>query len=139
MLLTVLACFDEEGAPVERFDYADEGALCVRTGVGNELLISVVVDGCGSGCASIVESACEVDAVDGELVVHSSITVAERRGDAVCPTECVTIGVSCASMQAAPGDYVFRHGGDTSRARLPTDVSLLLGGGGASSPEVACR
>jgi hypothetical protein len=137
MLLTVAACSDEEWERVERSDYADEGSLCVRTGVRNELLISVVVDGCGSGCASIVESACDVDAVDGELVVHSSITVDETLGPP-CSDGCVTIGVSCASMQATPGDYVFRHGGDTSRARLPTDVPLLLGAGGAL-PELACR
>jgi hypothetical protein len=51
MLLSVLACSDEEGVRLERSEFADVGALCVRTGMAGELLIHVVVDGCASGCA----------------------------------------------------------------------------------------
>jgi hypothetical protein len=139
MLLSVLACSDEEGVRLERSEFADVGALCVRTGMAGELLIQVVVDGCASGCAKIVESSCAVDAGSAEFVVHSSITVEERRGPTViCPTVCVPIGVSCASRQVASGEYLFRHGGNISAARLPTDVPLLLGGGGAL-PELLCH
>lgn len=138
-LVTVLACSDDDGERIERSEFNDEGSLCVRTGAAGELLVSVVVDGCASGCARLVESACEIFPDGADLVVHSSITVEERRGRAViCPAACVPISVSCAPMQVPTGDYLFHHAGSISAARLPTDDALLLGGGG-SLPELQCR
>jgi hypothetical protein len=88
---------------VERSEFNDEGALCVSTGMAGELFISVIVDGCASGCARVVDSACEVDVDNAEFTVHSSISVDQRRGaGVVCPDECVRIGVSCTAMQAPP-------------------------------------
>lgn len=139
VLLAGSACADDEPNRIERTELNDEGALCVRTGMAGELLIDVVVDGCASGCARVVEAACEVEVQDDELVVHGFIAVQERRGpDAVCPANCVPIGVSCAATQVSPGDYSFRYGDDTSSARLPIDMPLLLGGSGAG-PELGCR
>jgi hypothetical protein len=139
VLVAALACSDDDGTRVERSEFNNEGSLCVRTGEEGELIISVVVDGCASGCARVVDSACEVAADNADLVVHSSITVEQRRGaGVVCPDVCVPIGVSCAPMQVASGDYLFHYGGSRSAARLPTDVALLLGGGG-SLPELQCR
>ena len=139
VLITALACSDDEGARLERSEFNDEGSLCVRTGEAGELLISVVVDGCASGCARIVDSACEVDADGADLFIHSTITVEQRRGPGgVCPDACVPIGVSCAPMQVASGDYLFHYGGNISAARLPNEAALLLGGGG-SQPELQCR
>lgn len=132
-LVTVLACSGEEGARIERFEFNDEGSVCVRTGADGGLVISVVVDDCASGCAKIVDSACEVDADRADLVIHSSIAVEQRVGpEIVCPTGCVPIVVSCAPLQVAPGDYLFHHAGNISAARLPTDDALPLGGGGSS-------
>lgn len=139
VLVTVLACSEDDGERIERSEFNDEGVLCVRTGAAGELLASVIVDGCASGCAGIVESACEVVADNADLVVHSSITVEERRGrDVICPDVCVPISVSCAPTQVPPGEYLFHHAGSISAARLPTDDALLLGGGG-SLPELQCR
>jgi hypothetical protein len=139
LLVAVLACSDDDGERIERSEFNDEGSLCVGTGATAELLVSVVVDGCASGCAGIVESRCEVVVDGADLVVHSSITVEERRGrDVICPAACVPISVGCAPMQVPPGDYLFHHAGSISAARLPTDDALLLGGGG-SLPELQCR
>src|SRR5262245_14322907 len=140
VLVAVLACSDDEGARVEleRFEFNDEGALCVRSGAAGELLLSVVVNSCASGCARIVDSACEVSADNADLVVHSSITVEERRGpDVTCTAACVPILVSCAPTQVPSGDYLFHHAGAISPARLPTDGAVLLGAGG-SFPELQC-
>jgi hypothetical protein len=138
ILMAVVACSDD-GERVERSEFNDEGSLCVRTGVADELIISVVVDGCASGCARIVESACEVEADNADLVVHSSITVEQRRGPGVvCPGICVPIGVNCAPLQVASGDYLFHYGGSIAAARLPLDGAPLLGGGG-SLPDLQCR
>ena len=138
VLLSVLACSDEERERVERSELTDEGSLCVRTGVDGELLIRVAVIGCESGCTRVVDSACEVDVDGAEIVVHSAITVEEERGPGlICPTVCVPIGVTCAPMQVSPGDYSFRYGGNVSVARVPTDTPVLLGGGAAE--ELGCR
>jgi hypothetical protein len=138
VLVAGWACSDDEGWRVERSGFKDEGSLCVRTGEAGELLVSVIVDGCASGCARVVDSACTVEAENADFVVHSSFTVEEMRGrDVVCTTACVPIVVSCAPMQVASGDYLFHHAGSISAVRLPTDDALLLGAGG-SLPELQC-
>lgn len=138
-LVTVLACSDGDGERVERSEFNDEGSLCVRTGPAGEVILSVAVDGCASGCARVVDSACEVETDSANLVIRSSITVEEIQGPGVdCPTACVPVFVSCAPMQVAPGDYLLHHAGNITAVRLPMDDALLTGGGG-SLPELQCR
>jgi len=138
ILLAALACSDDERQRWERSEFTDDGSLCVRTGAAGELLIDVVVEGCASGCTRIVDSACEVDADDAEIVVHGSITSEERQGPGlVCPTVCVPIGATCAPVQVSPGEYLFRYGGHASTASLPTDTPFLLGGGDPAA--LGCR
>lgn len=134
----VLACSDSERRQVERTEFMDTGALCVRSEPDDKVSVSVIVDACASGCARISAATCELVVADTELGLHSSIQVEEQVGpDVSCPSVCVVIGVSCAAMPVSPGEYTIRHGDDVTTIHLPAERPLLLGGG--TQAEVHCQ
>lgn len=134
-----LACSDSERRQVERTEFVDTGALCVRSEPDDKVSVRVIVDTCASGCSRISAATCELVVANTELGLHSAIQVEERVGpDVACPSVCVEIQVSCAAMAVSPGEYTIRHGDDVATIRLPAERPLLLGGG-STQAGVQCQ